>query len=185
MALKKKKKKRLQSMAKKTKSNIKAKEGRPSKYEGINLAKVELFAMHGLIDSELAICLDISEATLNNYKKQHPEFLESIKKGKLVADLQVERKLYERATGYEHEDTYFSNYQGVVSATSYTKHYPPDTAAAFIWLKNRRGWRDRQEVEHSGSIEQKLRSLTDEELQERVDELKTKLESKGQSVQTV
>ena len=30
----------------------------------------------------------------------------------------------------------------------YTEHYPPDTAAAFIWLKNRQSgkWRDRQHV---------------------------------------
>ncbi len=30
----------------------------------------------------------------------------------------------------------------------YTEHYPPDTAAAFIWLKNRQKqtWRDRHEI---------------------------------------
>lgn len=33
--------------------------------------------------------------------------------------------------------------------TKITKHYPPDTAAAFIWLKNRAGWRDKQDIEHT------------------------------------
>jgi hypothetical protein len=32
------------------------------------------------------------------------------------------------------------------------KYYPPDTAAAFIWLKNRRGWKDKQELDHKTPI---------------------------------
>jgi len=47
---------------------------------------------------------------------------------------------------------HISNYQGDVTVTEVTKHYPPDTAAAFIWLKNRRPdlWRDKQEHQLSG-----------------------------------
>lgn len=44
---------------------------------------------------------------------------------------------------------HISNYQGDVTITPIVKHYPPDTAAAFIWLKNRAGWRDKQEVDHT------------------------------------
>ena len=47
---------------------------------------------------------------------------------------------------------HISAYEGEVIITDITKHYPPDTAAAFIWLKNRQGWRDKQELEHSGQI---------------------------------
>ena len=34
----------------------------------------------------------------------------------------------------------------------YTEHFPPDTAAAFIWLKNRQPdrWRDKKEVHETG-----------------------------------
>jgi AraC-like DNA-binding protein len=118
-----------------------------------DLEVIQKLAFHGLIDKEICDILNVSEMTLNRWK-QDAEFMLALKKGKLEADLRVERALYERATGYEHEDTYFSNYRGLVTATPYIKHYPPDTAAAFIWLKNRRSekWRDKMEVEHSGGI---------------------------------
>jgi hypothetical protein len=34
----------------------------------------------------------------------------------------------------------------------YREHYPPDTAAASLWLRNRRSdkWRDKHEHEHGG-----------------------------------
>ncbi len=72
--------------------------------------------------------------------------------GKEAPDNRVERSLYNRAVGYSHPDVHVSNFQGQVTLTPITKHYPPDVAAAFIWLKNRRPdlWRDRQEVAHTG-----------------------------------
>lgn len=37
----------------------------------------------------------------------------------------------------------------------YTEHYPPDSVACMFWLKNRQRekWKDKQEVEHSGSVQ--------------------------------
>lgn len=123
---------------------------RPSKFEKIDLEQVEKLAGFGLIDTEIASVIGISTATLNNYKKK-PEFLESLKKGKAKADAKVIESLYLRATGYEHEDTYFSNFQGVVTATPYIKHYPPDATSMIFWLKNRQPdrWREKQEVDHN------------------------------------
>ena len=63
----------------------------------------------------------------------------------------------------------------------YTEHYPPDTAAAFIWLKNRRkqDWRDKSEVSVTHNDE--ISSLTDAELAERIErELATLAERGGE-----
>ena len=40
---------------------------------------------------------------------------------------------------------------------------PPDTTAQIFWLKNRKreAWRDKQEVEHSGEMTQKVNVETD------------------------
>ena len=90
---------------------------------------------------------------------KYPKFLESIKKGKINADANVAKSLYHRACGYQHkEDKIFHNPSAKkkkdrVVIVPTTKHYPPDTAAAFIWLKNRAGWRDKQETELSLSKE--------------------------------
>ena len=37
---------------------------------------------------------------------------------------------------------------------TYTEHFPPDTAAAFIWLKNRQPhrWRDKKEVSATADV---------------------------------
>jgi hypothetical protein len=92
--------------------------------------------------------LEISEATLNNWKQEHPKFLESIKRGKLQADATVAKSLYHRACGYSHKAVKIFQHGGQTIEHEYIERYPPDTAAAIIWLKNRRPqeWRDRMEV---------------------------------------
>src|SRR5690606_12689348 len=85
---------------------------------------------------------------------KHPEFLESLTRGKAQADARVAEALFHRAIGYSHPDVHVSNFQGQVTLTPLTKHYPPDTTAAIFWLKNRsrENWRDKQDVEHSGEV---------------------------------
>ena len=145
-------------MTKPVKPEDRKKTGRPSKFEEISkrMPEIEKLLMHGLTDKELADFLGICEATLTNYKKEHTEFLASLKEGKLKADLEVEKSLFKRATGFEFEEVQTEAEPGkgekatpVIKYVRKTKkYYPPDTAAAFIWLKNRRGekWVDKSEV---------------------------------------
>jgi DNA-binding XRE family transcriptional regulator len=107
-----------------------AKPGRPSKFDRINLDQVRKLAERGWTDAEMARFVGVTESTWNNWKKKHPEFLESLKEGKAVADGLVEWALFLRAIGFTGPDG---------------KHYPPDVTACIFWLKNRRPdqWRDR------------------------------------------
>jgi hypothetical protein len=104
--------------------------------EDINLEQVEIIASLGMTDEEIAVILGISPRTLNYWKKT-PVFLQSLKRGKLKADFQITKSLYEKAKG-------------------------GDTTAMIFWLKNRRPdlWRDRQELAHSGELKVAL-SITD------------------------
>ncbi len=66
--------------------------------------------------------------------------------------------------GYSHPAVHVSNYQGDITLTPITKHYPPDTVAAIFWLKNRQPakWRDTKHLDvHKRSID----DLTDEEFE--------------------
>ena len=120
----------------------KNKGGRPSKKDTIDLKQLERLSSLGLTDKQLGFTYDVDECTINRWKKDK-KVLQALKKGKEVADLMVERSLFERANGYSHpEDKIF---------VPTIKHYPPDTGAAIFWLKNRKPeeWREKQEIEHT------------------------------------
>lgn len=121
--------------------------GRPSKYKAEYAEQAKKLCKLGMIDKELAEFFGVSEQTLNAWKKAHPEFLESLKGGKALADAEVAAKLFHRATGYEHPDSDIKVINNKVVITPMVKHYPPDTTAAIFWLKNRqpKKWRDKPE----------------------------------------
>ena len=136
----------------KVKATVKNKGGAPSKYNQKYNEQARKLCLLGSTDESLANFFEVSVATINNWKVNHPKFLESIREGKEVADANVANALYNRAIGFSHPDTHISNFQGDITITPTTKHYPADTGAAFIWLKNRSTWKDKQEVEHSGEV---------------------------------
>jgi len=133
------------------------KPGQPTKYDEAMNEQVFKYSLLGLTDEQMAPLFNVSERTFNNWKELHPQFLQSIKDGKEKADAEITKSLYHRAKGYSHPDVHISNYQGTITTTPLTKHYPPDTAAAFIWLKNRQGdkWKDRKEVEIDETVDLK------------------------------
>lgn len=122
-----------------------SKRGRPTKFTPAILRQVRFLAKKGFTDKELSEFFGVSEKTLNTWKKAHPEFLQSLKDGKAVADDKVQNALFQRAIGYSHPDTHVSNHQGNITLTPIVKHLPPETTAAIFWLKNRRPaeWRDK------------------------------------------
>ena len=117
----------------------------------------------GAINEDLARFFDVTESTFYKWLSEKEEFSEAIKRGREIADANVGERLYHRAIGYSHESVHVSNYQGDITLTPITKHYPPDTVAAIFWLKNRQParWRDTKHLDvHKRSID----DLTDEEL---------------------
>ena len=118
--------------------------GRPTLYQKHFIEQSYKLCLLGGTDNDLADFFGVSEQTINNWKKNFPEFFESIKRGKLMADAKVAESLYKRAIGYSHPAVHVSNYRGNITITEITKHYPPDTAACIFWLKNRRpkDWRN-------------------------------------------
>ncbi len=162
------------SAAGKAKSARKAKvtpsRGRPTIYKAAYAEQARRLALLGQTDAEMAAFFGVAERTINYWKKAHLDFLQSIKEGKDEADAKVAAALYQRALGYSHPDSHVSNYQGEITVTPITKHYPPDTGAAFIWLKNRQPdkWRDRVEADVNISIpsNEELYRLYDDRLRQ-------------------
>jgi hypothetical protein len=147
--------------------------GRPTKYEAKYSEQAYKLYLLGLTDKEMANFFDVSEQTLNAWKKEFPEFLEALTRGKILADGDIAKSLYHRAKGYEHKETITATYQGQITDTmDVIKHYPPDTPAATLWLKNRQPAKWREKTETEITIK---KDMSDEERIARAAELRAKL----------
>lgn len=128
--------------------------GRPSSYLPEYAEQAEKLCKLGATDKEMADFFGVSEQTLNAWKHAQPDFLESLRSGKMLADANIAARLYSRAMGYTHEAVKIAvSPTGEHHQVPYVEHYAPDTTAAIFWLKNRRPdqWRDKQTQEVTGA----------------------------------
>ena len=127
----------------------KRKVGRPTEYREDYNEQVTKLCRLGATDKEIADFFNVSEKTINTWKEKHPQFLQSIKEGKEISDMEVANSLYQRAKGYEQEVVKVFQFQGEPIIVPVIEKVAPDTGAAMAWLKNRRPkeWRDRQDLE--------------------------------------
>lgn len=93
----------------------------------IDLKQVEKLAAIGLNEQQIADSLGISVPTLEDRKKNNQDFLSALKKGKAKGIAQVANNLFEQSKN------------GNVSA-------------GIFFMKNRAGWKDKTETEHSGGF---------------------------------
>jgi len=129
--------------------------GRPSKFKEEYIKLAYNYALLGATDNDLVDFFDVTEKTINNWKKDYPEFLQSLKKGKAQADALVSKSLFQRARGYKHKEDKIFNDNGSPLIVPTIKHYPPDVTACIFWLKNRQPskWRDKHESDISSNGE--------------------------------
>lgn len=140
--------------------------GRPSKFDEYK-ERILTAAQLGAVDTQMAELIGVTRQTLDNWKESHPDFFAALKDHKTMIDKNVERSLYQRATGYSHPAVkiYADANTGEEKIVPYTEHYPPDTTACIFWLKNRdrENWRDRQEqIQVQIPVDaEKLKALTE------------------------
>ncbi|HID4990366.1 helix-turn-helix domain-containing protein [Staphylococcus aureus] len=108
------------------------------------LGLVEGWKRDGLTDEQIARNLGVSKHTLIKWKKNIPDLLDAIKKGKEVSDYELENALHKRAVGYYYEEETVTNKGEVVKIKKY-EHANP-TSLIFA-LKNRLPHKYRDKVE--------------------------------------
>ena len=135
--------------------------GRPTKYKSEFSEQAGKLALLGFTNKDFATFFDVAVSTVDLWISKHEEFSGAIKQGREIADAEVAASLNKRARGFSYTET---KSEDVINSetgrktgekvTTIKKHVAPDTAAAFIWLKNRQPerWRDKREVQHSGDI---------------------------------
>src|SRR6266567_4497178 len=91
----------------------------------------------------------------------------AIQLGKIRADAEIAESLYNRARGMSLPAVKI--FQGTPEAgpviVPHQEHLPPDVGAAKLWLSRRQPerWKERQEVDFSGTLEHRLNQMTPEE----------------------
>lgn len=121
-------------------------------------------------EKDLSRIFDVSPATIQNWKKENPDFAREIDRGKDKTDARVVATLVERCFGYNHPETKVTNYQGVVTQTVVTKHIPPDITGIKFWLTNRQKehWTETTRVENQTDVhlhrDVSLKDISTEEL---------------------
>lgn len=165
---------------------LQGKRGRKNKYfthVHPRLEEIAHWCRDGLTEEEICKRLGVSVPAFANYKKEFIELIETLKVNREIADYHVEDSLYMRALGYEYEEETYEEFaldrpyikdDGTIVRTELRltkkvkKKQAPDVTAQIFWLKNRRSdkWRDKQDIEHTGSVDHKLdlSGLTAEEL---------------------
>ena len=104
----------------------KKKPGRPPfKITDEVIKKAEQLAARGMEQKQIAYALGIDPATLHKYKNINNEFNDAIKAGQAKGIAEITNALF-------------------------TQGKDGNTSAAIFYLKNRAGWADKQEIEHSG-----------------------------------
>lgn len=128
--------------------------GRPSEYRPEYAEQTERLCLLGFTREQLAQFFRVDERTIYRWQQEHAEFCQAIWRGGALADAEVAHALFSRAKGAAVPETHVSNYQGEVTLTDLERHYPPDTSAARLWLKNRQPelWKDKVEVEEKPTI---------------------------------
>ena len=125
-----------------------------------SLILLEGWARDGLTDEQIAHNMGITVKTLWVWKNKYGKLCNALKKGKQVVDTIVENALLKRALGYRYDEV---TIEDGIETKRVTKEVQPDTTAQIFWLKNRRPdkWRDKQNVEVSGSLKTETSKLDD------------------------
>lgn len=129
----------------------KAEVGRPTKYQPAYAEQARRLSLLGMTDKEMGDFFGVAEQTINNWKRTQPGFFESIKAGKVGADVDVADSLYRAALGggtvtelKEETDA-----KGNIVTKKTVKELPASVTAMIFFLKNRqpKKWRDKVEIE--------------------------------------
>jgi hypothetical protein len=114
---------------------IKAKTGRPSKYNPAFVKIAERAFNSGMTEQEVAVLFDISTATFQNWKRQYPALLEVCNTKDEIGIKRAENSLYSIANGWISEREIVDKKTGEVKIER--RRLPPELQAISFYLGNR------------------------------------------------
>ncbi len=123
--------------------------------------KAEKLAAQGLTLKQIANVLGIGERTIYEKMAKFPQFSHDIKRGQDRGVADVTNALYESAIGLKiSEDRIVKVPGGGEEVVRIERNLPPNVVAGIFFLKNRGGWKDKKDVEHSGNVSHKHEGIS-------------------------
>lgn len=137
----------------------KKKAGRIGYYKDDFLRQVYQLAKLGARDQDIADFFNVNVTTIDYWKKNKPDFMQAMKEGKTIFDIEIVETLGRRALGYEYTETEISQHVdkfGNIRDLKKVSHkkMAPDVTAIIFWLKNRQRqfWADVNKTEISATV---------------------------------
>jgi hypothetical protein len=139
------------------------KAGRKSRYYEMEiedkLDAIRGWAMSGSTDKDIYNMLEISHETFYRWKREHPAFRDALKKGKDIANGELQNSAYKQAMGYyvtvtEPMKVKRGQDHEVIEMVTYEKFIPANNTMNIFMLKNRMPevYKDKQHMDHSGGV---------------------------------
>ena len=109
---------------------------------------------NGMGAGDIARQIGVSLSTLHRWRKEYPEFEQSLKGGADMIDTLVEGTLLKRALGYSYDEVTFDwknppegdDFPVLTPVKTVRKHVQPELSAIMTWLKARKPkvWGDKK-----------------------------------------
>lgn len=130
-------------------SELKNPGSKPVKWNSDLIHTAYLLALLGATDQQIADVMDVDPDTITRWKKNKPEFLEALNRGKLGADTKVVQAFYKCATGYYYEEDDVRVVRGevIVSRIKKWKAADPWTCSKWLALRQRGNWSETTKIE--------------------------------------
>jgi len=117
--------------------------GRPTKYQEKLCCQIARLGVRaGLTELQIAREIGVSEDTINEWKKVHPEFSEALKSARLPLLEQVEKSHYRSALGFKYKaqkpmTKFVGDGMQEIEIVEYQEYQPPNVTAQIHILKRR------------------------------------------------
>ena len=155
-------------MTRRRKPGQQRKTGPKTIFTNKQLEDVELLANLAATNKQIALYFNVGENTIDNWLVKHEDFAAARRRGGIEADVKVARALFQRAIGYEFEETEaIRTLNGDFITKIHKKRMAPNVTAQMNWLKTRQReiWAVSPEFQmyhrHSGKIEHMHNALED------------------------
>ena len=110
--------------------------GQPTSYKPDYCELVHNYCLLGATNEVLDDFFGVTRRTIQNWIATHPDFPDTVHRGRAAADATVVRALFDRAKGFSHQASRTTLYQGEARTITNTVSYPPDTQACMFWRRS-------------------------------------------------